>query len=107
MSDITLSLSSEGFLRLRIPSVVDETQTSSIDIAPSPEGVKAIIKILRARQREAKALIGTDAHPVRSQVEAWLAADRAQRAAERREAATKQLSALDVTLAALDLDLDL
>lgn len=107
MSDVTISLAPDGKLRLLIPSIANEFQTSSIDIAPTADGLRVIVRLLQARMKEKKAYIGTDAHPTRSQVDAWLAAEHAQRAAEAKERAAKALADIDVTLASLDLDLDL
>lgn len=96
MSDVTISLSGNGFA-LTVPSDLSG-RTHTLDIPLNLGGLKIIRKALMARQQETDRRIGTPASPTQSMVEAWLVE-------ERRMAREKPLVIEGLDLSNIDLDL--
>lgn len=75
MKDLRISLSRDGQLRVRIPSVLVEGKAHHVRIPTTPEGVRALLRILRARSAATLPTIGTEGSPTQQMVDAWLAAN--------------------------------
>lgn len=74
----TISLSPSGAFALRIPSALGE-DAHTIFIPATLDGIRALTRLLTARQQEKDRRIGHTSSPTQAQVNAWLAADLKER----------------------------
>ena len=67
-----VSLADNGQIVLHMPGQRAEQHT--VKLTPDLNGMRALVNILRKREREPRATIGMDAAPTQLMVDAWLAA---------------------------------
>lgn len=78
----SIYLDPSGDLALELPAPEPFQGSHTIRIPATADGMKALVRLLRAREADTDRRIARDSAPTQAQVEAWL---RANRAAKDRE----------------------
>jgi predicted DNA-binding ribbon-helix-helix protein len=92
----TIDLAPSGAFVLGLPSTTSE-DFHHVNVPATADGIKILRKILAERQRETRKEIGNTASPIQVQVEAWLTAERRERAAEAKAKTEPKSNGVDLS----------